>query len=140
MKQQKKEPAAKSGRKHNPMSRGNNSRRKPTVWGQITRSIGKGKNKKEIVDTIRVPHDKMWDPELLENPNLPFPFDSLHYDWLEQLIHYGVDRGLKVKKSENPSDSTFTYGVYDKYGNALITVVSARNVMFNPRAKKYRGK
>lgn len=127
-------------RRHNSRTRGNNSRRKPTIWGEITRTIGKGANKREIKEQVKIPHDKLWDPDLLDQENLPFPYDLLKLDWMEELIHYSVDNKRKLSKTYNEQTGVYTYAVCDKYGKPVISVSTTRNIMYNPRAKRFRGK
>lgn len=140
MSKQQTEKKSGNQRKHNPKTRWNNTRRAPTIWGEFTKTTGKGKNKRETVEKIKVPHDKMWDPDLLDIEHLQYPFDLLKLDWMEELIHFALDNKLKLSKTHNESTGVYTYTAADKYGRSVLSISSARNIMYNPKAKKYRGK
>lgn len=127
-------------KKHNPRTRGVNSRRKPTIWGETIKTIGKGANKREVKEFVKVPYDKLWDPDLLSEERLSYPYDLLHLNWMEELIHFAADNKLKMSKTFNETTGVYTYAACDKYGKPVISISSSRNIMYNPRAKRFRGK
>lgn len=129
--------AEKAQRKHNPKTRGYNTKYKGTVWGEVQRTIGKGRNKREITEKVVVPYDKQWDPSMLEHPeNLPYPYDLLTLDWMEEVVHYALDNNAKVKKEFDEKTGLFTYRVISRERGLVFEVTSSRNVMFNPNLRR----
>jgi hypothetical protein len=129
-------------RSHNALTRWSNSKHKgaPFYWY---------KDESGHDYAVRVPHHTLWNPELagyqgegewkLPN-NLWEPFDTLNLDWLTEMAHYAVERGLKLTR-EQISDTVYEYSVVDEYGTIAFSVESGRNIVVDSgrsRRKKRR--
>jgi hypothetical protein len=55
--------------------------------------------------------------------------------WEEELAFFIAMNRYKVYKEKLPS-GIFEYRVLDEYGHSVLTIESARNVMFSPRRRK----
>lgn len=129
------------GRTHNPKTRYYNSRRKGVKWGEANRTVGKGKNKRDIVVDVVIPYDKQWDPALFDKPavdKLSFPYDTLLLDWMEETIHYALNNNSKVKKHWNEKTLLYTYSVINRDGKKLFEVITPRNIMYNMKLRRHQ--
>ena len=62
-------------------------------------------------------------------------FSELRLRWEEELAFYAAANRYKIYKEKLPCGN-FEYRVRDEYGNSILTIESARNVMFSPRRRK----
>ncbi len=66
-------------------------------------------------------------------------YSDLNLRWEEELAFFVAMNKYKIFKEELPSGD-FEYRVHDSYGQKIVTVVSARNVMFSPKKRRRRKK
>lgn len=62
-------------------------------------------------------------------------FSELKLRWEEELAFYVAANRYKIYKEKLPCGS-FEYRVRDEYGNSILTIESARNVMFGPKRRR----
>ncbi len=64
-----------------------------------------------------------------------FDYSELNLRWEEELAYYIAYNKFKVYKL--PLDNgDFEYRILDEYGDKILTIISARNVMFSPRRRR----
>lgn len=62
-------------------------------------------------------------------------YSELRLRWEEELAFYVASNRYKIYK-EKLSNGNFEYRVRDEYGQIVITIESARNVVFSPKRRR----
>jgi len=62
-------------------------------------------------------------------------YTELRLRWEEEIAFYAAANRYKIYKEKLPCGD-FEYRVRDEYGNSVVTIQSARNVMFGPRRRR----
>lgn len=82
-------------RKHNPLTRWTNSRKKGVLWS-IRRETIKRRGQPKSVETVEyyVPHGLLYNPEITGGPE---PFDTIKLAWKEELQHFVANKDAKLR-------------------------------------------
>lgn len=148
-KKQKSEAQAAGQKTHNRATRGINTKRKGALWARrFVKSKDEEGNEVELPYDIFVPPRTMWDPwdrSRNDERRTDEPFDSLHLDWREEMMHYAAEINAHIGRLPL-GDGVFLYRVY--YGNnprepkeVLFEVESSRSFTLerSPRRKPKAG-
>ena len=140
---------------HNRATRGINTRKRGSVWAirkyKLKDKEGKVVKDKEGKDVERslevmVPPRTLYDP-WDQNKNDPRkaaePFDSLHLDWREEMMHYAADNNARIGRIVL-DNGEFLYRVFqgenvDEPDKVFFEMQSARKFV-DVRSKKRRRK
>lgn len=149
-KQAKPKPASAKGtqKKHNQKTRWMNTKKKGTIWESYTvRYKDKEGNEQEYTKDVIIPPKTqydMFDVQNMDPDRAQSPFDSMHLDWVEEIMQYAADYNAKIGKINLPN-GTYLYRVYIG-GNVnvpkwkLLEVESSRLLTLARKApKKQRG-
>lgn len=143
-KHQKPKPASAKGvqKNHNKATKGVNSRKRGPLWA-VRRAIVRNKKtgeEREVSYQIRVPHNTLYNPELVGRKNLPEPFDALKLDWVDELAHYLANSSYKLYR-ETIDEGLFEYRVRNEEGDLIFSLISSRNAFIEnkPRRRRKRG-
>lgn len=152
-KKEKTEAQAAKQRRHNRATRGINTTKRGVVWAR--RSFkSKDKDGKEIIDEYEViiPPRTYWDPwdkNKNDKGRAQEPFDALHLDWREEMVHYIADANAIKEKTEEKmrigkidlGDGEYLYRVYkgdniDKPKEVLFEIQSRRKLILERHSQR----
>jgi len=146
-KKQKADTQSANQQNHNRASRGMNTRKRGALWA-LRRFKTKDSEGKEVERSLRieVPPGTLYDP-WDANKNDPRkaiePFDALHLDWREEMMHYAADNDARIGKI-SLDNGEFLYRVFkgknvDEPDEVFFELQSARkfvNVHDGKRKRK----
>jgi len=142
-KKDKSDAQAAKQKHHNKATRGINTRRRGVLWSLRQRRVKDKEGNEEIrTEKVYVEPNTMYDPfdKAKNDPSIAHePFDALHLDWREHIMHYVADNEARME-TINLGNETFLYRVFKETpgGNreVLFEVQSAKKFIIERKARR----